>query len=178
MRNIMRSPPFTANIPQLSIVTNQESNAVTENKYEAPGAQLNPSKAELQAATALSARTGWFSARPIPVFIIASWCVLQFAGIVLFMSAHWHTVIQLVQTGTESSSSILGKLLYPLLLFAAGILLLFMRKAATIAFGVYFAWGCAKIVSENIAFSGYLSLALVLGIIVYCLRLQQSGRLK
>jgi hypothetical protein len=28
---------------------------------------------------------------------------------------------------------------------AAGVLLLFMRKAATIAFGLYFAWGCVKL---------------------------------
>ena len=94
------------------------------------------------------------------------------------MHAHWQTVMKLLRIGTEFLLGLIVKLLYPLLFLLAGVLLLFLRKAAILAFGAYFAWGCAKIVSENIAFSGYLSLALVLGIIVYCLRLQQSGRLK
>lgn len=120
----------------------------------------------------------WFNARPIPVYIISVWCILQFIGILVFMRAHWQDVTQPMRLGVESPAAFLVKLLYPALLFAAGILLLSMRKAAIAAFALYLVWGCGKVVMQGNAFAGYLDLALVSGILVYCLRLRQQGRLR
>lgn len=94
------------------------------------------------------------------------------------MIANWSNVTELVRTGSESMLMFVAKLLYPTIFFFAGTLLVLMRKGATAVFAIYFIWGCAKVISQHINFSGYLSLALVLGIVVYCLRLQQLGRLK
>ena len=149
-----------------------------DNRFTPPNAELDSNTAALQAAVALPAKPGWFNARPIPVFIIAGWCILQFVGICLFMFEHWREVTELVRTGVESPLAFLSKFLYPALMLLAGLLLLFMRKAATFAFGLYLVWGTTKVVSQNLEFPGYLSLALILGILVYCLRLQQAGRLR
>jgi hypothetical protein len=109
---------------------------VNENEYKAPSAKLNPSNAELKATAVLGSRPGWFNARPLPVFIIAGFCVLQFAGILYFLSAHWQDVMTLLRTGTESLFGFVVTLVYPALLCLAGVLLLFMRKEAVIAFGI------------------------------------------
>jgi hypothetical protein len=151
---------------------------VQDNRYSPPSAELDSNTSGSQSAAQPPKTSGWFNARPIPVFIIAGWCILQFFGICLFMFEHWREVTELVRTGAESPLAFVGKFLYPALMFLAGLLLLFMRKAATFAFGLYLAWGATKVISQNIDFPGYLSLALVLGIVVYCLRLQQAGQLK
>jgi hypothetical protein len=123
-------------------------------------------------------KNSWFQSRPIPVFIISAWCILQFIGVSLFIINHWQEVKELVNTGIQSPIVFIGDLFYPFIMFTAGILLLFMQKSATIAFGLYLSWGVIKVLSQDIDFPGYLSLALVFGVFVYCLRLHQTGRLK
>lgn len=131
-----------------------------------------------QEITFTPAKSSWFNKRPIPVFIISAWCILQFIGVTLFIINNWQEVTELVQTGVESPITFIGKLFYPFTMFVAGILLLLMRKSATIAFGLYLAWGIIKVVTQSSSFQAYLSLALVFGVFVYCLRLHQAGRLK
>ncbi len=123
-------------------------------------------------------KSNWFQSRPIPVFIISAWCVFQLIGVILFIINHLQEVTELVTTGIQSPIVFIVNLLYPFIFFVAGILLLFMRKSATIAFGLYLSWGIIKVLTQNIDFPGYLSLALVFGIFVYCLRLHQKGSLK
>jgi hypothetical protein len=110
-----------------------------DNKYEPP-------QADLDANTATKVlEPGWFNKRPIPVFIIAGLCILQFVGICFFMAEHWREITELVRAGVESPIAFLAKLLYPFVLLMAGVLLLLMRKAATYAFGIYLCWRRPKI---------------------------------
>ncbi len=64
-------------------------------------------------------------------------------------------------------------LLYPFVVFVAGILLLLMRKSAIYAFALYLVWGITKVFLEKGEFQAYSSLAIVFGILVYCLRLNR-----
>jgi hypothetical protein len=148
-----------------------------DNRYNAPQADLGRGAATSQAQS-VSSNASWFSSRPVPVFIIAAWCILQLIGISIFMVENWREVSEPVRIGMESPLAFACKFLYPLVLFIAGILLLFMRKAATYAFGLYVAMGIAQVFSKNVDFQGYLSLALVFGIFVYSLRLHKAGHLK
>jgi hypothetical protein len=125
-----------------------------------------------------SAAIAWFNRRPIPVFTIMALCVLQFLGIVLFIGAHWSELMELVRTGAESPLGFLFKLVYPFFLLSAGLALFFMRKIAIHFFSIYFAWGVYKIIAQTLDFPGYLSLAMVFGVLVYCLRLKQRGLLR
>ena len=137
--------------------------------------QDNPSSA--QEVTFTPAKSSWFNKRPIPVFIISAWCIIQFIVVTLFILDSWHEIIELVKTGAESPLSLIGKFLNPFIMFIAGILLLFMRKSATIAFGLYLASGLIWQVTQSSSFQGYLPLAIVLLVFVYCLNLKQSGKL-
>jgi hypothetical protein len=120
----------------------------------------------------------WFECRPIPVFIITALCVLQFLGIMLYISEHWSELVDLVRRGAESPLAFVWKLVYPFLLLTAGLTLLTLRKVAILFFGAYLAWGIGKIIVHTIDFPGYLSLALVFGVLVYCLRLVKQGILR
>ncbi|WP_457425691.1 hypothetical protein [Roseateles sp. P5_E7] len=125
-----------------------------------------------------SSTTQWFNRRPIPVFIIAALCILQFLGIALYLADHWYGLLELVRTGAESPFGFVFKLVYPFFLLGAGLALLFMRKLAIVLFSIYCAWGVGKIVVQTIDFPGYVSLAMVFGVLVYCFRLQQRGLLR
>jgi hypothetical protein len=148
-----------------------------DSRYSPPQADLGQGAATSEAPLT-SSKGSWFSSRPIPVFIIAAWCILQLVGITIFMVENWREVSEPVRVGMESPLAFAGKFFYPFVMFIAGILLLFMRKAATYAFGLYVAMGIAQVFSKNIDFQGYLSLALVFGIFVYSLRLHKAGHLR
>jgi hypothetical protein len=120
----------------------------------------------------------WFEQRPIPVFIISSLCVLQFLGISLYMYDHSQELFELVRAGVESPLMFVTKLIYPFFLLCAGLTLFFLRKAAIVFFGVYLAWGIGKIVAHNLDYPGYLSLAMVIAVLVYCLSLRKQGMLR
>lgn len=120
----------------------------------------------------------WFNSRPIPVFIIAFLCILQFMGITSALAYHWETYVELLSTGTISIFGFVTGLLYPFVVFVAGILLLLMRKSAIYAFALYLVWGITKVFLDKGEFQAYSSLAIVFGILVYCLRLKQMGKLK
>lgn len=125
-----------------------------------------------------STENGWFYKHPIPVFIISAFCTLQFVGITLALFQHRHEFFELVRTGVESPLMFIVRLLYPFFLLSAGLSLFFMRKVTIVFFGVYLAWGIGKIVVNPLDFPGYLSLALVFGMFIYCLRLGQKRLLK
>lgn len=129
-------------------------------------------------ATDSGAENGWFNKRPIPVFIISALCTLQFVGITLALFQHWQEFFELVRSGLESPLMFIIKLLYPFFLLSAGLSLFFMRKVAIAFFGIYLVWGIGKIVVNPLNFPGYLSLALVFGVFIYCLRLRQQRLLK
>jgi len=96
----------------------------------------------------------------------------------LFLSEPWAAFVYLVKIGAVSPFILAAKILYPFFLLLAGLLLFFMRKGAIIIFGLYMAWGVTKSVSQHLNILGHLSLVLVFGIIIYCLRLAQKGLLK
>lgn len=120
----------------------------------------------------------WFEKRPIPVFVIAALCLLQFLGVVLFIWDHWADLVEMMRRGIESPVTFLFRLVYPFLLLAAGLTLLALRKAALVFFGAYLVWGVEKIIVQTLNFPGYLSLAMVFGVLVYCLRLAKEGVLR
>jgi hypothetical protein len=120
----------------------------------------------------------WFSRRPIPVYIIATFCVLQFIGVSMAVADAWGQLFALMNTGAMSPAAFIGKLLYPALLFAAGVTLLLLRRVSVVFFGIYLAWGVAKIVAAPTVFMSYLSLSLVSGAVVYCVRLAKNGLLR
>ena len=130
---------------------------MNEKEIEPSSSGVDASDSNHPAAAPAASTPSWFNARPIPVFIIASWCILQFLGIVIFMASYWEDATEPVRTGAESSIGFVVKLLYPMILFWAGVLLPFMRKLATLAFGIYLAWGCFRLVTQHIDFPKNLS---------------------
>jgi hypothetical protein len=123
-------------------------------------------------------RRNWFLSRPIPVWIIAAFCTLQFLGISMFMASNWPDFRQHMAEGLISPLGLLGKLLYPFLFLIAGISLLLLRKVAIALFVLYFFWGVAELIAAHGDRLGYMSLALTFGIIVYALRLRNKGLLQ
>ncbi|WP_141715692.1 hypothetical protein [Burkholderia ubonensis] len=115
--------------------------------------------------------------RPIPVFIIAAACVLQYIGIVSFTCQNWSEVLEPVGMGQESMVEFAGKFLYPTILFFAGVSLLRMKKIAVHLFVLYLAIGVARIIAQPMIFAPYLSLAVLTGVTVYCYRLRQQALL-
>ena len=117
----------------------------------------------------------WFLRRPIPIFIIAAFCILQYIGILTELARNWTAYLGLIESNAVSPVVFFGKLVYPTLLFAAGTaLLLLWSRTAVVLFAAYLAWGFARIVVATP--TDYLSLALVFGFLVYSLRLASKGR--
>ncbi len=116
--------------------------------------------------------------RPIPVWIITAFCCFQFIAILAYILQNSGLLFELLKTGAESPIAFISKLLYPFLLFMGGLLLFFLRKSAIYFFVAYLLWGVTKIVSNPLTFFSYLSLAIVVGVCVYCLRLRQKNVLK
>ena len=125
----------------------------------------------------ISPVTGASRTRPIPVFIIAAGCVLQFIGIVAFMYQNWDAVFEPVRVGAVSVLEFVGKLVYPTILFLAGVSLFRMKKIAVPLFALYLAIGVARILVKPMTFTPYLSLAVITGVTVYCYRLRQKALL-
>lgn len=133
-----------------------------------------PPVAEVDASAPVG---NWFSRRPIAVYVIAVFCTLQFLGVSLAVFDARSQLVELVNSGAMSPISFIGKLLYPTLLFAGGVALLLLKRAAVVFFVTYFAWGIAQIVAAPMEFMSYLSLSMVFGVVVYCLRLAKNGTL-
>ena len=115
--------------------------------------------------------------RPIPVYIIFTFCTLQFVAICSTLIQGWDEVTYLVRNGVESAPVFIGKLMYPTILFLAGVALVWMKRIATYLFAVYLAIGIIRVVMQPATFAPYLSLAIIAGIVVYCFRMKQQGQL-
>ncbi len=112
----------------------------------------------------------WFVRRPIPIFVIAAFCILQYLDILTELTRNWSGYLNLIDRGAVSPLAFIVKLAYPTLLFAAGVSLLFLwGRTAVVLFGCYLAWGVARIVVATP--TDYLSLGLVFGCLVYSLRI-------
>ena len=128
--------------------------------------------------TELPTANKWFMNRPIPVWIITAFCCFQFIGILAYILQNSGLVLELLKTGAESPIAFISKLLYPFLLFLGGLFLFFLRKFAIYFFIAYLLWGVTKIIGNPITFYSYLSLAIVVGVCIYCFRLRQKNVLK
>jgi len=93
------------------------------------------------------------------------------------MIEKWSTFVELVRTGALAPVPFAAGFIYPLILFIAGIFLLFMRKAAVLWFALYLLLGLYKVLTQNVSFPGYIDVALIFGVLVYCLRLNQCKQL-
>ncbi len=136
-----------------------------ENPYAAPKSDAGPGK------------PNWLKCRPIPVFLIAALCSLQMIGTSLVIYMGRDELMQLVHTGSLTPLAFAGKLIAPLMILTAGILLLLMRKAATYTFAAYLAWVCSKFFIGTSASPGALDLVMVSCMLAYCLHLHRTGRL-
>jgi hypothetical protein len=157
---------------------------VTEEERIEP--TLQPAWATVQAPASAPVHAGegpnksqraWFARRPIPIYIICAYCTLQWVAITLFMIEKWSTFVELVRTGALAPVPFAAGFIYPLILFIAGIFLLFMRKAAVLWFALYLLLGLYKVLTQNVSFPGYIDVALIFGVLVYCLRLNQCKQL-
>lgn len=119
-------------------------------------------------------RSAWFQRRPIPIYIISAYAILQWVAITLYMVEKWSVFMELIRTGALAPLPFAAGFVYPFILFIGGVLVLRMRKSAIYFFGTYLALGLYKVLSQNVSFPGYVDLALVFGILVYCLRLRQQ----
>ena len=120
----------------------------------------------------------WYLRKPIPVYIISAYCTLQWLCITFYMIGQWALFRELMRTGALAPIPFAAGFIYPLVLFAGGILLFFMRKVAVSFFVVYLLLGLQKVLTQNVSFPGRFDLALVSGILVYCLRLRHARWLK
>lgn len=123
-------------------------------------------------------RRAWYWRRPIPVHIISAYCTLQWVCITFYMIGQWALFRELMRTGALAPISFAAGFVYPLVLFMGGVLLFFMRKMAVSFFVVYLLLGLQKVLTQNVSFPGRFDLALVSGILVYCLRLRHIRWLK
>lgn len=119
-------------------------------------------------------RVAWIRRRPIPVWIISTFCTLQMLGVVVAIRNSGY--IAAIRAGEVSVLHAVFGALYPFLLFVGGVLLLLLRRSALTFFMAYFVWGVLKIVNAT-AYPAYLSLSLVSGIIMYCWWLKITKRL-
>lgn len=133
-----------------------------DNLYAPPGADLAP-----------PARPS----RTIPVYLITAWCSIQFAAVAYFMATNWQSILTPLQMGAESVAGFVGRLLFPVLLFVAGVQLFFMRKAASFSFGLYFAWSLQKLLWHPGSGLGPVDLFITTGIFIYCIHLHRAGKL-
>ena len=112
--------------------------------------------------------------RPIAVWIIFAICTLQLLTILIFM--HKSHYFDAVRAGAIAPISAFFGFLYPFLFFLGGVLLLLLRKAAIVVFGIYLGWGILKVVSGT-THGGVLDLVLAAGILAYCWQLRADGKL-
>lgn len=123
------------------------------------------------------------TARPILVWIISGWSMLQF---LMNCYVFLYAMRGLVREGVLSPAEVAYPVSGSAVMLLAGMLLFFRRKAAIYFFGMYFLTGLAKIFFEASARSGYLAdavpgfvaLGIVAAITWYCLRLMQKGVLR
>jgi hypothetical protein len=135
---------------------------VTQNRYAAPRADFSlPKKIK----------------RPIPVYLITIWCTLQIVGLGIFITDSWQDIRQIVYSGVESPAAFVAGLIFPALFFVSGLLLFFMRKAATYAFLAYLSWGLLKIILNGRSSPGPIDLTVTIAITLYCLWLHRRGKL-
>jgi len=126
----------------------------------------SPPKAPLEPRGAMRA---WFSRRPIPVFVIAAFCILQYVFIVGELARNWSGYVQLMDTGAVSPIVFFARLAYPTLLFLAGVALLARwSRVAAVLFAAYAAVGAARLAAGDLV--GIVSLAIVVGCMIYSLR--------
>lgn len=117
----------------------------------------------------------WFVRRPIPVFVIAAFCIFQYYVILTELARNWSGYVGLMDRGLVSPIVFFGKLAYPTLLFAAGVALLFLwRRTAVVLFACYLATGLARIAVATP--TDYFSLAIVFGFFVYSLRIAAGAK--
>jgi predicted membrane protein len=144
-----------------------------ENHYAPPRANLDQAKNDQPTGL-----RGWFSSRPIPVYLIFCLSVLQIAGIAIFTYEGRHIVSNMIETGAMSPVEFFGGLVFPMLYMVAGILLLLLRKIAAYAFSVYFVWGLGKYFGLSQSAPTIFDLILTTCIVAYCWQLYRKGRLK
>lgn len=120
----------------------------------------------------------WYSRRPIPGYVISAYCSLQWMCISFYMVGQWALFRELMRTGAPAPIPFAAGFVYPLVLFTGGILLFFMRKAAVSFLVAYLLLGLQKVLTQNGSVPGRPGLAMVSGIVVYCLRLRHARRLK
>ncbi|MDB5978962.1 MAG: hypothetical protein JWR07_5722 [Nevskia sp.] len=85
--------------------------------------------------------------------------------------------LEQISSGLVSPVHALIGVLFPALFFLGGLFLFMLRKVTILFFGGYLIWGVAKI-SFSALHVEYLSLALVVGICIYSLRLAQKKKLR
>ena len=112
-------------------------------------------------------------AKPIPVYVISALCILQYVGIAMAVYYNRSMVRDTLSIGGWTAMKFAGSFIYPTALFIAGVLLLRMKRWAMHFFALYLVIGVFKVVMQPLGFAPYLTLAMVVGIIVYCTRLEQ-----
>jgi hypothetical protein len=120
----------------------------------------------------------WFKTRPIPVFLIAGWCTFHLAAFVAVMAMNWQQIVLMMETGAQSPVSFAILCAMPLLSFSSGMMLLFMRKGAVLAFALFLAWLLWRSIFQGSATTNPLDFAASAGMTGYSLYLYRKGRLK
>ncbi|WP_035373769.1 LPXTG cell wall anchor domain-containing protein [Pseudoduganella violaceinigra] len=115
--------------------------------------------------------------RPVPVYLVTAWCTLQAVLVLVLVCSSWDRYYYLVATGNQSPAAFIAGLLFPLVLLLAGLLLFFMRKAATYAFGIYLASACWKLVVLTSNAPELPVLAVTVAMTLYCIWLHRHGKL-
>lgn len=113
--------------------------------------------------------------RPIAVYVIAAFCALQYTGILLAMIKNPDAVSELISINSPLGFAI--KFSLPTILFVAGIFLFFMKIGSFYIFLIYLMLQFGKIVMHPDGFIPYISISLIVGVVIYCFRLKQSGQL-
>ena len=117
----------------------------------------------------------WFLRRPIPVWIIFAFGALSLIGALRTMVSD--NYMGMVFNGEISPFQAIAFFLYPFLFFLGCVLLFFLRRSAFYIYVTYFIWGFSKILYGTND-PAYLSLAIVVGICIYCWQLMVLGKLK
>ena len=112
----------------------------------------------------------WFSSRPFPVFIIAAWSLFP------IFSLQWSGLIRLLKTWELVPFQFILILLHPLLLLAAGIALMLLKRYSIYLFiaSIVFGINNLRIFSGNIVSSVPFNLIIASGIIIYCMWLRRT----
>lgn len=136
---------------------------MTENRYAAPLTDFS---------------SGDQHKRPIPVYLIAALCMLQVAALIYIVSKGWPQIRSAISTGAISPVAFLAGFLFPLLHFASGMLLFFMRKAGAYAFGAYLVWSIVRLFTNDRIPTTFADLALTIAITAYSVWLYRRGSFK